>query len=149
MDYFLTQHTFTRDVIAPGAVFCTPAYTVNACQVVAEFTRHFTLVVVHFLHRCTRCVLVHLSFNFFDMWTRDHCGGKAVTVTHVASKPFEATDKNSLVGCKENGSWLEMCPFRADRNCEVMMNNIDCTKKSTNHQRWTWWDLYLLILSCF
>ena len=52
------QLTFAGDRVSPGAVFSTRVYTVSARQVVAERTRHFTRVVVHFLARCTRCIIV-------------------------------------------------------------------------------------------
>ena len=69
---YLTRRTFTRDVVTPGAVFCTLVYTVTAGQIVAEFTRHFTCVVVDFRFNCTH-VTVYFSIGLLDRRTPDLC----------------------------------------------------------------------------
>ena len=38
--------TFASHVVTPGAIFCTHVIAVTAGQIVAEFTRHLTTVVV-------------------------------------------------------------------------------------------------------
>ena len=73
MNYFERSMplTFTRDVVAPRAVFCTLVYAVTVGQVVAEFTRHFTRVVVDLRVPCTRDI-VDLTVGLCDQWTFDH-----------------------------------------------------------------------------
>ena len=68
------RRTFTLDVgVTPGAVFCTLVYAVTAGQIVAEFTRHFTLLFIPLHTRCTICVFVHLDVGRCEEGTRDHC----------------------------------------------------------------------------
>ena len=45
-------------------------YAVTAGQVVAEFTRHFTHVVVDLCDRCTRN-RIDFTFRLRDQWTFD------------------------------------------------------------------------------